>query len=77
MSMNLYLGVGKKRAPLFQTPTVATYEILQHPTMAGKLSAYFSWAQKNAHLGPGALQDHKVEVLWFVIENPDAEFYGG
>lgn len=75
--MNLYLGVGKKRAPLFQTPTVATRQILAHSRKVEILRAYFEWVEKNMNLKPGAVLDHKIEVLWFIIENPDAEFYEG
>lgn len=84
MSTNLHLDAKDERGTVYccallQTPSTVTDWCLGAKTK--KRSAivrdYFEWAAKEAFIGrPGALLDHKLEVLSFIVEHPEARFYG-
>lgn len=84
MSTNLILGAGipgKRReeafvrCSLFQTPTNITRTVLQWPSRHEQFLVYMRWVEDAMSLSHGALLDHKVEVLMFMSQFPEAAFF--
>jgi len=76
MSHNLVLKTtgGESQAPLFQTPSSTTREILKEPTLKLQMKAYLAWVDGQKIIGPGAYDDHAKELALWVRKNPKSYF---
>lgn len=85
MSKNLHLEAPanqrakkpRRTCGLYSTPTLATDEIYQPGDSKYEvLMRYFKYLDEEwaAHVGIGAILDHKLSVAMFLVENPDAEW---
>lgn len=87
MSTSLCLKAQDPRGTIYtcklhQTPSEVTKHCLGGGTLGSMIRhhiamRYFKWLECDRYRDhPGALLDHKLEVLMFISEHPEARFYG-
>ena len=78
MSLNLHLEEPTKngaKAELWQMRTAVAEHVMSVSGNADRVLAYFLWLEREVLFdSPGALLDHKVKVLMFMVRHPTARF---